>query len=446
MPGIVSDSWYFGRPLPVGVNAVEVQRGTRQAVQIDARARARLVPGQTTGTWQSQPVKCESGRVRVSWIAQWTTPTKFEKHAGNPIYGRKNSAAWDDWTNGVSIVPFDNDTRYRLYFCSRKAGIGFAEGLVSEPTVFKPHPDGPVLTPREDNWEGGTINQPRVVKVTETHWRMYYTGWGDRRAGSSWAFGLAESFDAGVTWKRVQDEPIMPRGEKPSFDDAGVFVPSFLRFGDTWLMYYTAIMLNDANRQLIHMGMAKSSDGLNWEKYPHNPILGDEFLDGAFRSVTSRVAVRYDSGVFKIWYSFGKPDYRICYAESLDGIHWERHEPSPVLETSPKPAWDDNIVEYPEVQFVNGQWRLWYCGNGYGTVGYATAKPTASVTMQYRTGATDKPDDSWSAWADVSDSQEVDCKGFAQLRATLTQTDPSQPSPTLTSALIEPVTQTGRQA
>ncbi len=438
MPGSIPDAWFFGPAVSPTVNSIAIQTGWKNNVQIDARARARLVPGQTTGTWDSRFIKSDPGTKTVNWVAQWTTPVKFEKYAANPIYGPKNSSGWDDWTNGVSIIPYDNNTRYRMYFCSRKNGIGFAEGLVSAPTSFKEHPSSPVLKGRPDNWEGGTINQPRVIKLTETHWRMYFTGWGHPTTASRWSFGIADSHDSGVTWKRLQDDPIMLPDPTPSPDDAGTFVPSFLRFGDTWLMYYTAIKIAPNGRQHIHMCLAKSTDGVNWEKYPGNPVLGDSFVDGAQRSVTSRVCLRYDEGVFKMWYSFGKPLYRICYAESVDGIHWERYEPSPVLDTSPEKAWDDDIVEYPEVQFVDNIWRLWFCGNGYGSVGYASAKPTAGVTMQFRTGVSAQPDATWGEWQSVTQGQQVQSLGHVQLRATITQSDLTQPSPTLTSASVLP--------
>lgn len=438
MIGRIAEHWYFGRRPPATVNGIAIQSGEKEGIRIDARGRARLAPGCESGLWTSPVIRSAAGPAIVSWVSQWTTPVAFTKFAGNPIYGPRNSSGWDDWTNGVSIIPCENNTRYRMYFCSKNNGIGFAEASLDDPVTWTEHPASPVLKPRTDNWEGGVINQPRVVKVTETHWRLYYTGWGFAGEGSRWSLGLAESFDAGISWKRYQDDPILERGAAPAYDDGGVFVPSFLRFGDTWLMYYCAVMVGANQRLQVTMCLAQSRDGVHWEKYPGNPVLGDLFLDGSARSVTSRVYVRYDRGVFQIWYSFGKPDYRICYAESLDGIHWELYEPAPVLDVAPPPAWDDNIVEYPEIQVVDQTWRMWFCGNGYGSVGYASARSTAAVTMEFRTGPTEKTDVGWTNWQAVQDEASVGSQGFCQLRARLVQSDPQQPSPALTSAYIAP--------
>lgn len=389
-----------------------------------------------------QNLGASNRRVALDWIEQWTVPLRFDKHPANPIYGPSKSGAWDTWTNGVSIIPTDNGRKYRMYYCGRKgAGIGFAEASVDDPLTWTEHPASPVLIPRSDNWEGDMLNQPRVVKVTETHWRMYYTGWGfpgpnlPPAPGTPWAMGVADSFDGGTTWKRVQDEPFMDRGDINSPDGGGACVPMVVRVGDQWMMWYTAAQVSPQGNQNIHLCLATSRDGLRWDKHPGNPVLTDDFSDNAKRSVTSRCYVRHDDGVFRMWYSFAKPNYKIFYAESLDGIAWERAPIGPVLNNGPIPAWDDVMVEYPEVQIVDGLFRLWFCGNGFGSVGYATGKPETGVAVSLRTGDTPTPDTSWNAWTNVTRRAPSTAKRYVQLRAKLWSTNPAL-SPALNSASL----------
>jgi len=404
----------------------DLSTGEFRHLALDDLHRLRLERGPSgyarQGTFLSQVYDLgRPARARVRWIEQWTAPQRWRKHPGNPIYGPHCSGAWDTWTNGVSIVPIAGGARYRMYYAGRKGeGIGFAEASVDDPLTWTEHPASPVLVPR-DNWEGNQINQPRVVVVTEAHWRLYYTGWGFPGPGTSWALGLAESFDGGTTWTRCQDDPILPRGDEHSPDGAGACVPMVVRVGDRWNMWYTAGRLNPAGHQNIHLCLAFSDDGIHWEKYPGNPVLGDDFSDGAPRSVTSRCYARHDDGVFRLWYSFAKPDYRICYAESLDGIHWERSPVAPVLDVSPAPAWDDNMVEYPEVQIVDGVFRLWFCGNNFGSVGYAEGIPETGVSVQARTG--DAPD-AWSEWMPVTRNAPLDARRYLQLRVEFTSENP----------------------
>jgi len=426
---------------------IDLLAGVRDNVTLDERGRLRLVrdgAGHVSrGEFISSVVEAPATEVSVEWLEQWTAPQRFAKHPGNPVYGPAQSGDWDDWTNGVSIVPNREGRTYRMFYCGRRGGgIGFAEATLSDPLTWREHPSSPVFVPREDNWEGNLINQPRVVKVTDTHWRMYYTGWGAAGEGTNWALGLAESFDEGVTWQRYQDERIIERGDRDSPDGAAAVVPMVVRVGKqksshlnplpvtegagaAWWMWYTGGQINPHGHQHIHLCLAFSDDGIHWRKYEHNPVLTDDFSDNAPRSVTSRCYVRHEHGVFQMWYSFAKPDYRIRYAESLDGIAWERSPIELALDASPAPAWDDQMVEYPEVQVVDGVWRLWFCGNGYGSVGYAEGILDTRVELYIRSGPTREPDEAWSGWVAVRRGRFLPVRQHVQVKAVLISANPA---------------------
>jgi predicted GH43/DUF377 family glycosyl hydrolase len=362
--------------------------------------------------------------ISLDWMEQWTAPLHYEKYVGNPVFGPGQSGAWDGWTNGVSIVSTNSGKTYRMYYAG-KGGIGFAEADVADPTVWKENPASPVLIPRESSWEGDKINQPRVVKVTDTHWRMYYTGWGypgpglPKAPGTSWALGLAESFDGGTTWKRYQDAPILERGAPDSPDGGAAVVPMVVRVDDKWMMWYTAAYGNVTPARDVHLCLATSNDGIHWQKYSGNPVFSEK-VEGK-HTFASRCYIRYDDGVFRMWYSYseGAPSYRIRYAESLDGIHWEKAPVAPALDVSPKPAWDDERVEYPEIQVVDGIYRLWFCGNKFGSVGYATARPETGVSVMVRSGETPQPDIGWTSWTEVRRMKPIIARRFVQVQARL---------------------------
>ena len=378
----------------VSAQQLKFDAGSRTGLEMvacpDGSRQLRLA-NRLTGEFLSAVVSMPEA-ARIRWTAQWLTPQRYKKSPKNPIYGPSQSGAWDNWTNGVGIVRSADRKRYHMYYADQKNGIGFATASVEEPTVWREHPASPVIRPKgEPHWEGNRLNQPRMAKVTDTHWRMYYTGWGQ----DLWRLGLAESFDGGVTWRRYSDDPILPLGGPGSPDSAAVCVPMVLRHGGQWHMWYTG----SANRQQgIHIFHATSPDGLRWEKYAGNPVLRT-IQDSTWEtSVISRPCVRIENGIFKMWYSMRGKAYRIGYAESADGIHWERSPVNPVLDVS-SGGWDSDMVEYPEMDVVDGVYRMWYCGNGFGTVGYAEGIPETSLEVQTRTGPTRDPGGEWSDWS-----------------------------------------------
>ena len=56
--------------------------------------------------------------------------------------------------------------------------------------------------------------------------------------------------------------------------------------------------------------------------------------------------VLHDEGKFKMWYlATNKPEYDIGYAESKDGICWERKDQEVGIDVS-QDGWDSQMVEY----------------------------------------------------------------------------------------------------
>lgn len=411
--------------------SVVLTDGTLEGTALDDKQRVRLAKSGEAyadkGTFISKPVDLGSaGTTTVNWIEQWTAPQKWIKSDKNPILTPKQTGPWDGWTNGVAILRNPDEKSYKMFYAGQK-GIGFAEAAIDDPLTWNEHPSSPVLKTNGNYWEGSKINQPRVVKVTDTHWRMYYTGWGEKvDYGVPWAMGLAESFDAGLTWKRHGDgEPIMERGPKGSYDDGAVFVPDVRRVGDKWMMWYCALKVIPG-RQSIHLCAATSDDGIKWTKCDDaNPVITHDFSVGHTRNVASRCHVRIDDGVFRMWYTHGNPDYKIRYAESLDGLHFERSPIHVVLDASKdKTAWDGKIVEYPTLDVVDGKWRLWFCGNGYGSVGYADGVVETGVKLYVRSGDKNEPDDSWSVWTPVTRGTPITVKRYMQVKADLWSENP----------------------
>ena len=352
--------------------------------------------------------------MRLVWQPHWTTPLVWEKYPGNPVLtGTKE--LWDEKNVTTCSVVKAGD-KFHMYYGSRGIGIGIAEASTSDIHHWIKQ-DEPILTAgSETAFDGGGVLSAEVVPVTKTHWHLYYVGYHPtKRQGNTKVhqIGLAQSDDGGLSWHRTSDEPVIAHGSEGSFDGFTISSNSVLHIGDKWYCWYTG---TSQVPYLSSIGLATSKDGHIWEKYPFNPVMyyNPHIAHEAF--MVAKPHVLYEEGVFKMWYTArGMAEnckvgnYSICYAESIDGIHWQRYEGNPVVKPSAA-GWDQTMVEYAEVMNDNGLYHMWYCGNEYSNIGYAQGRSLAEIHLQIRTGNTIQPDNTWTEW--TAPSEIVNNKSF----------------------------------
>jgi len=127
----------------------------------------------------------------------------------------------------------------------------------------------------------------------------------------------------GINW----DKPVITLRENPSsgWEDA-VNRNCVLKIGKTYKMWYTG----QANGGSC-IGYAESDDGLNFQRVKEEPVLVPE-SDFEKESVMNP-CVLYDEGIYKMWYAAGEtyePNV-LAYAESRDGISWQKSVFNPVF-------------------------------------------------------------------------------------------------------------------
>ena len=384
-----------------------------------------------TGLFVSGPFPvggCAS--IRVRWRQHWTTPVRWRKSPDNPVLRADESKRWDG-ANISTLCVVREDGRLRFFYGSRPNGIGLAFADERFPNVWEKHP-GPVLTAGEsDSFDGGGVLAPRVFAFRPDKWLMYYVGYSpSEKVGGIpvHQIGLAESDDRGVSWRRRFKTPVIPRGPKGSCDGFSASAGSVLRVGKQWYFWYAGI---SQVPYLASICLATSSDGYTWRKYKHNPVLGYNPYIKHEAVMAAKPHVLVENGKFKMWYSVkglarnrAPSDYRICYAESVDGIDWVRYPGNPVLRAS-RAGWDRTMVEYAEVLNIEGTYHMWYCGDGYQSIGHAKGMPGSEIRVQTRHGMTELPDRTWSDWCDCSFSDDgaiaqIDNDTYVQVSILLT--------------------------
>jgi hypothetical protein len=90
----------------------------------------------------------------------------------------------------------------------------------------------------------------------------------------------------------------------------------------------------------------------------------------------SRPSVIRDGDLYRMWFSSrarpGADTYRIGYAESHDGVAWNRCDDRAGIDVS-SAGWDAEMICYPCVFDAGGERYLLYNGNGYGKSGFGIA-------------------------------------------------------------------------
>ena len=116
-----------------------------------------------------------------------------------------------------------------------------------------------------------------------------------------------------------------------------------------------------------------SCDGVNWSE----PLitLGCN-PDSGWEDDLNRNCVLFVDGVYKMWYTGQARGHSyIGYAESADGINFERKCAEPII--IPEYPWENASVMNPCVLYENGEYRMWYsAGETYepNVLAYATSK------------------------------------------------------------------------
>jgi len=199
---------------------------------------------------------------------------------------------------------------------------------------------------------------------------LYYTGW---NVGGTVPFrtaiGLAISCDGGRTFEKYGSGPIMDRG---IYDACLVASPCVLFESGIWRMWYVSgtkwIMENDEPKHYYHIKYAESQDGIMWDR---KGIVCIDFKSPDEYAI-ARPCVLKEDGIYKMWYSSRGESYRIGYAESTDGLQWERKDEEAGIDVS-ETGWDSEMICYPYVFEHNGEKYMLYNGNSYGKSGIGLA-------------------------------------------------------------------------
>ncbi len=235
---------------------------------------------------------------------------------------------------------------------------------------------GMILEPDRTTWEGSYIaanGSALPVKGQTFYW--YVAGPRERPR-----IGLARSADL-RSWSKER-QPVLEPGPYASWDETGVADPYVIRAGNTFYLFY----LGQDRGMRQRIGVARSEDGLKWEKLRGNPVL-ELGEPGSFdENGLGEPAVWSARGFYWMLYTgrdLGE-SRRLGLARSSDGVRWRK---LPAV-FSGEQSWNAHVLCDPAVEpLPDGRVAVWFGGgsiprpdeNLNGQIGYGLLTPVLNA-------------------------------------------------------------------
>ena len=275
--------------------------------------------------------------------------------------------------------------------------------------------NNPILITSHNYFDEYGVTQPQIIFENGVY-RMYYFGIG----GSASKYVLYAVSNDGIVWNKPFNYPILYPGSYGTWDSWAVHPGAVFKDDDgIYKMYYYGYA--DQYSQW-HIGLATSTDGIIWEKYPQPILYG---TSGWEFQICTHSIVKKNGTYYLYYYGRTAPNYRIGLATSSDGINFTKYSGNPILSNTE--AWEQTGVVYPSVIEENATLRMVYCnssGTGFGlatsTDGYNWIKSQGNpfFTSQNTSNGWAYGKIAWPSWLKLSNEYRIYYSGIATTNGT----------------------------
>ena len=260
----------------------------------------------------------------------------------------------------------------RVFFSPRdnygRSQVRFFDYNLKESRILQVSDQALLLPGKLGTFDDSGITLGSMIKNQNATY-LYYTGWNRTvTVPMNNSIGIAK-LENGRRFMRLGDGPILTRTLEEPYSCASPFV---LKDDNRFKMWYASMdrwdNIDGSVRHYYNIKYAESNDGINWIRNNTVAINYQNNEEYAF----GRPFVLKENGIFKMWYSFRGDFYKIGYAESDNGIEWNRQDADAGIDTSDY-GWDSEMIEYPYIFECIGNRYMLYNGNGYGKSGIGIA-------------------------------------------------------------------------
>ena len=156
-------------------------------------------------------------------------------------------------------------------------------------------------------------------------------------------------------WQRLSKEPILaPQGA--GWESAGTFNPAVIEHQGKYVMLYRAQDAQGTSR----LGYAESTDGIHFERRPQ-PVLSPEAEYEKSGGVEDPRLVKLHGTYYLTYTGYNTRDAQLCLATSRDLIHWDRKGVIlPAYKGNWNTGWTKSGAIVPEK--VDGKYWMYFLG------------------------------------------------------------------------------------
>lgn len=224
-------------------------------------------------------------------------------------------------------------------------------------------PGNPIMTRSNNPSLPNAISMGRVI-LDNGLYKMWYCAIYNSGVSNIW---YAESQN-GITWNTVGNSPVLTPGSLGSWDSYSIVPSAVIKEYNQYKLYYMGC---SSLSGMLSVGLATSSDGINWQKYSI-PVMA---ADNQYFIIGVTDVIKKDS-MYLAYFGYNNSraatNNKIGVATSYNGINWTMYSGNPIL--IPTFTWEGGSIHHPSVIFENNYYKMVY-GNAVeqNAVGLATS-------------------------------------------------------------------------
>jgi len=288
------------------------------------------------------------------------------------VFVPNNHTPWMETHAANPVVEHLEEDIYRVYFSGRdnnnRSSIGYVDVDINLPFKIIGVAPRPLVVPGERGmFDDSGVSLGCIVNV-EGRKFLYYLGW-NLGVTVPWrnSIGLAIFNERSGMYEKFGKAPLLDRCE---VDPYTISYPYVMKDGNIYRMWYGSSL--GWGKGWMEMAFvikyAESHDGIHWNREGHIALNFKSDKESAI----ARAFVLNEKEKYKMWYSYRGDSYRIGYAESPDGVQWTRKDELAGIDVSDN-GWDSEMIEYPHVFDHKDSRYMFYNGNGFGKTGFGLA-------------------------------------------------------------------------